>query len=75
MDDNFNFKVTIFYNKCRQVGLLLNSYIYDASIMLFGQIQMHYYAYCGNFSIVKQFCTNMQLFFKDPKWQRFNLTK
>ena len=36
--DNFNFKVTIFYDKCRRVGLPPNVYIYDASIMLSGQV-------------------------------------
>ena len=34
--NNFNFKVTIFYDKCKQVGLLLNTYIYSASIILSG---------------------------------------
>ena len=40
--DNFNFKVTIFYNKYRQVGLPPNAYIYGTSIMLSGQVQMHF---------------------------------
>lgn len=44
MDDNFNFKVAIFYNKCKRVRLLVDVYIYDTLIMLSGQTQMHYYA-------------------------------
>ncbi len=34
--NNFYFKVTIFYNKCRGVKLSPNTYIYDTLIMLFG---------------------------------------
>ena len=34
MDDNFHFKVIIFYDKYKQVDLQLNAYIYDTSIML-----------------------------------------
>ena len=65
--DNFNFKVTIFYNKYRQVGLPPNAYIYVVFIMLFGQAQTHFYAYFGNTSDFDQFCTNIQLFFEGPK--------
>ena len=65
--DNFNFKVTIFYNKCRQIGLPPNVYIQGASIMLFGQAQTHYYANCNDTFTFNQFCTNMQLFFEGPK--------
>lgn len=35
--NNFNFKVIIFYDKYRYIGLLKNIYIYNASIILFGQ--------------------------------------
>ena len=73
--DNFNFKVTIFYNKCRQVKLPSNAYIYGAFIMLSGQAQTRFYANCGDTSTFDQFWTNMQLFFKGPKWQCLNLTK
>ena len=40
--DNFTFKVTIFYDKCRRVGLPPNAYIYGVSIMLSGQAQTHF---------------------------------
>ena len=66
--DNFNFKITIFYNKCRRVGLSPNTYIYGASIMLSGQAQTYYYANCGDTSTFDQFCFNMQFFFEGPKW-------
>ena len=35
--DNFRFKVTIFLDKCRRVGLPEDAYIQDTSIMLSGQ--------------------------------------
>lgn len=35
--NNFNFKVIIFYDKCRQIRLLIDAYIHDALIMLFSQ--------------------------------------
>lgn len=35
--DNFNFKITIFYNKCGQIRLPPNVYIQGTSIMVFGQ--------------------------------------
>ncbi len=73
--DNLNFKVTIFYDKCRRVSLPPNAYIHGASIMLLGQAQTYYYANRGNTSTFDQFCINMQSSFEGPEWQRFNLTK
>lgn len=48
--DNFNFKVTIFYNKCRPVRWMPNVYIYNVFIRISSQTQMHYYANCGETS-------------------------
>ena len=59
IDDNFNFKVTIFYNKYWWVGLLSNVYIHSAFIILSSQTQIHFYANYDNISIFDQFCTNM----------------
>lgn len=33
--DNYNFKITTFYDKCKQVREIPNAYIYGVSIMLF----------------------------------------
>lgn len=73
--DSFHFKVIIFYNKYKQIGLPPNAYIYGASIMLSGHAQTHFYVNCNDTSTFDQFCTHMHLFFKGPKWQYFNLTK
>lgn len=61
--DNFNFKVIIFYNKFKQIGLPSNTYIYGIFIILFSQDQIYYYVNYGNIFIFDQFYTNMQLFF------------
>ena len=73
--DNFAFKLTIYYNKCRLVGLPPEAYIQGASIMLSGQAQNHYYANRGDAASFEEFCRKMQLFFEGPEWQRLNLAK
>jgi hypothetical protein len=44
IDDNFEFKLMIFQNKCRRVDLFQEAYIQDAFIMLIEQTQTHFYA-------------------------------
>lgn len=34
MGDNFNFKIIIFLNKCKRVGLPEDAYIHDVSIIV-----------------------------------------
>lgn len=48
--DNFNFKVTIFYDKSQSFILLLNIYIHGASIMLSSQAQTYHNANYGYIS-------------------------
>lgn len=42
--DNFDFKVTVYFDKCRRAGLPSHAYIQGASIMLTGQAQICFYA-------------------------------
>ena len=72
--DNFVFKVNIYYDKCRRVGLPPNAYLQGASIMLSGQAQTYHYSNQGDTSF-DGFCVKMRLFFEGPEWQRLNLTK
>lgn len=65
--NNFNFKVPIFYDKYKQVKLLLNTYMYDTSIRLSSQIIMNYNTNHINTFTFDQCYTNMQQFFKDSK--------
>lgn len=60
-DNNFNFKVMIFYNKYRQVKSPPNDYIYITSIMFFGQAQIYYYTNYRDIFTFDQFYTNIQL--------------
>lgn len=73
--DNFDFKVTVYYDKCRRADLPSHAYIYSASIMLTGQALTRFYANRIGTSIFEQFCHNMRNFFEGTEWQRFNLTK
>lgn len=38
MNNNFNFKIIIFYNRYKYISLLLNIYIYKTFIILFDYI-------------------------------------
>lgn len=58
--DNFNFKVTIFYNNYKHNKLQPNVYINGALIILSNEIQKHYYANYRNISTFDSFCTYMQ---------------
>lgn len=65
---NFNFKITIFYDKYRRVRLLLNSFIYSISIILFGQAWIYQnYTNYENISTFDQLYINIQLFFEELK--------
>jgi hypothetical protein len=43
-DSNFDYKIMIFYDKCKRVELSLHAYIQNASIMLSSQTLIHYYS-------------------------------
>ena len=73
--DNFDFKLTIFLDKCRRVGLPRVAFIYSAAIMLSDQALTHYYANRGSAASFDDFCQNMRTFFEGPEWERYNLTK
>ncbi len=64
MSDNFNFKVTIFLDKCRRVGLPVDGYIQGAFIMLSDPTQTYYYVNHNSTSTFDQFCLYVQSFFK-----------
>jgi hypothetical protein len=43
-DSNFDYKVMIFYDKCKRADLSSHAYIQDVSIMLTNQALIHYYS-------------------------------
>jgi hypothetical protein len=74
-NDNFDFKIIIFYDKCNVIELFKHVYMQVASIMLEERALNHFYSnrmYAMTFS---QFCINMKRYFEESKWQRYNLNK
>lgn len=57
--NNFNFKVTIFYNRYRRISLLSNVYIHNSFIILSDQAHKYYYVNYSNIFIFHQYCINM----------------
>ena len=73
--DNFNFKLTIFREKCNRVGLHPDGYSQASSIMLSGQALSVYYANRMVITTWDAFVKMMTDTFEGPEWQRLNLTK
>lgn len=55
-EDNFTFKLSIFYDKCQLVGLLLDTYFEGVSVLLTGQAQTHFYTNCKSIVSFDDFC-------------------
>jgi hypothetical protein len=75
-NNNFNYKVMIFYNKYKRARLSSHTYIHDVSIMLSNQTFIYYYSNqlqmsCNFFD----FCINIKLAFEESEWQRRNLIR
>lgn len=75
ISDNFDFKINVFNDKCRQTGLPTSVQIVGASIMLFGKILSYFYTNAGSVTSFYEFYTRMKSFFEGFKWQWLNLTK
>ncbi len=74
-DDNFDFKIMIFHDKCNVTELFKNAYMQAASIMLEGRALSHFYSNRMYAMTFNQFCINMKRYFEESKWQRHNLNK
>jgi hypothetical protein len=74
--NNFDYKVMIFYDKCRRVELLSHAYIQSVSIMLLNQTLIHYYSNQLQLSNdFFDFCINIKNAFEESEWQRRNLIR
>ena len=73
--DNFEFKSSIFEEKCKRVGLFSDAYMLGVSIMLTGSALNFYYSHRKTATGYTDFCTKIQNFFEGPEWQRLNLAK
>ena len=73
--DNFAFKLSIFHDKCRFVGLSSDSYLEGTSVMLTDQARTHFYANCDSITSFEDFCQKIRLFFKGLEWEYLNFIK
>ncbi len=74
-DDNFDFKLRIFFNKYRRVELSSHAYMKEASFMLAKRALSHFYDNNYENITFDKFRDDMKKFFKESEWKRFNLTK
>jgi hypothetical protein len=74
-NDNFDFKLKIFFNKCKRVELSSHAYIKKVSFMLAKRVLFHFYDNNYENITFDKFRVNMKKFFEKSKWKRFNLTK
>ena len=74
-DDSFDYKLLLFYDKCRRAGLSKRAYIYGTPIMLTGQTQSRFYKTRNTILIFDEFCEGMRDYFEKDEWKRHNLNK
>ncbi len=75
-DNNFDYKVMIFYDKCRRVELSSHAYIQSVSVMLSSQALYYYYSNQLQLSHdFFDFCISIKNAFEKSEWQRRNLIR
>jgi hypothetical protein len=74
-DDNFEFKLKIFFNKCKRVELSSHAYIEEIAFMLASQTLFHFYVNEYENITFDKFRVDMKTFFEEFEWKRLNLTK
>jgi hypothetical protein len=74
-DNNFDFKLRIFFNKCKRVELSSHAYMKKTSFMFAKRALFHFYNNQYENITFNKFRVNMKKFFEEWKWKRFNLTK
>lgn len=60
-------KLAIFYHKYQLVCLFSDTYPENASIMLIGQIQTHFYINHNSITLFHDFCQKIKLLFENPE--------
>ncbi len=75
IDDNFDFKIMIYYNKCKRVDLFSSVYDKNALIMFRDQTLTYFYINRHAFELFNDFCINIKNFFESLELQRFNFAK
>ena len=73
IDDNLNFKLQIFYDKCKKINFSTYVYLQSAFFMLSDQALNLFYA--NQYQTFESFRNHMKQMFEGSEWQRHNLTK
>ncbi len=73
--NNFDFKLTIYLDKCRHADLSEHAYEKEIFVMLIDEALTRYYANKTNFITFNDFCTSMRTYFESLEWQSHNLDK
>ncbi len=74
-DDNFEFKLKIFINKCKRVDLSSHAHLKKIAFMLANRALFHFYVNEYENITFDKFRVDMKKFFEEFEWKRFNLTK
>jgi hypothetical protein len=74
-DDNFEFKLKIFINKCKRVELSSHAYLKEVAFMLANRTLFHFYVNEYENITFDKFRIDMKRFFEESEWKRLNLTK
>ncbi len=74
-ENNFDFKLTIYLDKCRHADLSKHAYEKEISVMLTSETLTLYYVNKANFITFNDFCINMRTYFENSEWQSHNLDK
>jgi hypothetical protein len=72
-NDNFDFKLKIFFNKCKRVELSSHAYMKKATFMLAKRALFHFYDNNYENITFDKFRVDMKKFFEKSKWKRYNL--
>jgi hypothetical protein len=65
--DNFDFKLTIYLDKCRHADLSEHAYEKEISAMLIDETLTRYYVNRTNFIIFNDFCISMRTYFESSE--------
>jgi hypothetical protein len=74
-NDNFEFKLKIFINKCKRVELSSHAYLKEIAFMFTSRALFHFYVNEYENITFDKFRVDMKRCFEESEWKRFNLTK
>ncbi len=66
-ENNFDFKLTIYLDKCKHADLSEHAYEKEVSVMLTDETLTRYYVNRTNFIIFNDFCTSMRTYFESSE--------